>query len=100
MSKLQQFRDKAVAFLIKHDVLFNGITLILSVIAIPVSLLVFPNATVATFVLVSMTGVTGAIAALSASLLTADDRKRSTQEEEEEDREREEDLKWRNKHDA
>ena len=100
MDKLHEARDKVVAFLIKHDVLFNGLTLLLAVVAIPISLLVFPDTTVATFVLVSMTGVTGAIASLSASLMTADERKRDAEEEKEEDQERQEDLKWRQNNDT
>lgn len=100
MDTKQTFRQKIVQFLIKHDVLFNTLTLLLAVVAIPISLLVFPDTTMATFVIASLTGVTGAVGAVSASLMSAEDRRKAEAEEAEEDQEREEDLKWRNQHDA
>lgn len=96
----ETFRQKVVQFLIKHDVAFNTCAFILAVVAIPISLAVFPDATVATFVIAALTGVSASAGALSASLMTADERKRAEAEEKEEDREREEDLKWREQHDA
>lgn len=68
-------REKLVAFLVKHDVLFNVLTLLLAVVAIPISILVFPDATMATFVIASLTGVSGAVGAVSASLMSAEERK-------------------------
>lgn len=73
-------REKLVAFLVKHDVFFNVVTLLLSIVAIPISLLVFPDATMATFVIASLTGISGAMGAVSASLMTADERKRDKAE--------------------
>lgn len=92
----ETFRQRVVQFLIKHDVMFNTIAFLLAVVAIPISLAVFPDATMATFVIAGLTGVSASAGALSASLMSADERKRDKEEEAEEDREREEDLKWRN----
>lgn len=100
MGKKHEFRKKIVGFLIKHDVLFNLLTLALAVIAIPISLLVFPDATMATFVIASLTGVTGSVGAVSASLMSAEDRRKTELEEAEEDQERKEDLKWREENDT
>lgn len=97
MGKLEKFRETVVQFLIKHDVMFNTCAFILAVVAIPISLAVFPDATMATFVIAALTGVSASAGALSASLMTADERKRDAEEEAEEDREREEDQKrWDN----
>lgn len=74
----ETFRQKVVKFLIKHDVLFNTCAFLLAVVAIPISLLVFPNATMATFVIAGLTGVSASAGALSASLMTADERKRES----------------------
>ena len=89
MSKIQTFRQKLVQFLIKHDVMFNVLAFLLAVVAIPISLAVFPNATIATFVIAALTGVSASAGALSASLMTADERKNTEEEDEEDDQQRE-----------
>lgn len=90
MSKTQKFREALVGFLVKHDVMFNTLTFVLALVAIPISLLVFPDATMATFVISALTGVSAAAGSLSASLMTADERKNEKEEDEEDDRQREE----------
>ena len=58
---------------------FISVTVILGV-AIPISILVFPDATMATFVIASLTGVSGAVGAVSASLMSAEERKKNQAE--------------------
>lgn len=85
MSKPETFRQKLVKFLVKHDVMFNLCAFLLAVAAIPISLAVFPNATIATFVIAALMGVSSTAAALASSLMTADERKNEEEDDKEDD---------------
>ena len=73
MSTQRRIRKSVVKFLKKYHIIFHTISLILIAVSIPVSLAFFPNETVATFVMVSISGLTSAIGTLADSLISVDD---------------------------
>lgn len=73
MSKQRRFRKAVVGFLKKYHIYFHSFTLILIALSIPVSLAFFPNDTMATFIMVSISGLTSAIGTLADSLISVDD---------------------------
>jgi hypothetical protein len=78
------FRKKLVKFVEKYELWFYGSTAVLYLIGIPLSILVFPDASLATYVLLSFTGITSSIGALATALLTADQNKREKGKDNEE----------------
>lgn len=73
MSKKRAIRKKIVNFLKKYHIYFHTASLILILLSIPVSLMFFPNETIATFVMVSISGFTSALGTLADSLISVDD---------------------------
>lgn len=73
MSKQRAIRKKVVNFLKKYHIYFHTASLILILLSIPVSLMFFPNETISTFVMVSISGLTSAIGTLADSLISVDD---------------------------
>lgn len=81
MSTQRRIRKSVVKFLKKYHIIFHTISLILIAVSIPVSLAFFPDDTMATFIMVSISGLTSAIGTLADSLISVDD---SIDEDEEE----------------
>ncbi len=75
MSDKKAFRKKLVNFVEKYELWFYASTVILYLIGIPLSIAVFPDTTMVTFVVVSFTGFTASIGTLATALLTADQNK-------------------------
>lgn len=73
MSNQRTIRKFVVNFLKKYHIIFHTISLVLIALSIPVSLMFFPNDTMATFVMVSISGLTSAIGTLADSLISVDD---------------------------
>ena len=73
MSTQRRIRKSVVRFLKKYHIIFHTVSLILIAISIPISLAFFPDDTVATFVMVSISGLTSAIGTLADSLISVDD---------------------------
>lgn len=73
MSNQRTIRKIVVNFLKKYHIIFHTISLVLIALSIPVSLMFFPNDTMATFVMVSISGLTSAIGTLADSLISVDD---------------------------
>lgn len=73
MSKKRAIRKKIVNFLKKYHIYFHTASLILILLSIPISLMFFPDETVATFVMVSISGFTSALGTLADSLISVDD---------------------------
>lgn len=72
MSKQKTIRKRLVNFIEKYELWFYGSAVVLSLIVIPISLLVFPDTTLATFVLVSLSGLLNSVGAFATVLLSAD----------------------------
>lgn len=68
-------RKKLVNFVEKYELWFYGITVALFAVGIPLSIVAFPDTSMATFVIVSLTGFTSAVGALATALLAADQNK-------------------------
>jgi hypothetical protein len=79
----KDFRKKLVNFVEKYELWFYGATVLLYIIGIPISIAVFPDTTMATFVIVSFTGFTASVGTLATALLTADQNKREKNKEDE-----------------
>ena len=73
MSKQKKFRKSVVDFIKKYHILFYVVSVVLIAVSIPVSLAFFPNDTMATFIMVSISGLTSAIGTLADSLISIDD---------------------------
>lgn len=68
------FKAKIVDFIEKYEVLFYAGGLILTVLSIPLSLAYFPNDTMATFIMVALTGVVNGLGTLATALISQQDR--------------------------
>lgn len=84
MSSKAEFRKKLVNFIEKYELWFYTITVFLNLISIPIFLLVFPDTSLATLIVVLFTGFTSSVATLATALLTADQNKRDKGKENEE----------------
>ncbi len=70
----KDFKEKIVDFIEKYEVLFYTGGLILTVLSIPLSLAYFPNDTMATFIMVALTGVVNGLGTLATALISQQDR--------------------------
>ncbi len=70
----KDFKEKIVDFIEKYEVLFYAGGLILTVLSIPLSLAYFPNDTMATFIMVALTGVVNGLGTLATALISQQDR--------------------------
>ena len=73
MSKQKKFRKSVVDFIKKYHIFFYVVSVILIAVSIPVSLAFFPNDTMATFIMVSISGLLSSIGTLADALITVDD---------------------------
>ncbi len=73
MTSQRTIRKSIVNFLKKYHIIFHTVALILIAVSIPVSLMMFPNDSFATFVMVSISGLISAIGTLADSLMSVDD---------------------------
>lgn len=73
MSKQKKLRKSVVDFIKKYHIVFYVASVILIAVSIPVSLAFFPDDTMATFIMVSISGLTSAIGTLADSLISVDD---------------------------
>ena len=81
MASTRKIRKKIVHYLKKYDVHIQIVSLVILLIAIPLSLMYFPNETIGTYVLVSITGVLNGLATLADSLMDADEAQEEEHEE-------------------
>lgn len=70
----KDFKEKIVDFIEKYEVLFYVGGFILTVLSIPLSLAYFPNDTMATFIMVALTGVVNGLGTLATALISQQDR--------------------------
>lgn len=77
MSEQRKFRKTIVNWLEKNEIMFYGLSAVLLLISIPVSLMFFPDDTMATFVMVSISGLISSVGALASALVSQDDKKES-----------------------
>lgn len=70
----KDFKEKIVDFIEKYEVLFYAGGLILTVLSIPLSLAYFPDDTMATFIMVALTGVVNGLGTLATALISQQDR--------------------------
>lgn len=75
MSKQRKFRKTLVNWLEGHELWFYGVSVGLLMLAIPLSLMFFPDDTMATFIMVSISGLVSSIGALASALVSQDDKK-------------------------
>jgi len=68
------FKTKIVDFIEKYEVVFYVGGLLLTVISIPFSLAYFPDDTMATFIMVALTGVVNSLGTLATALISQQDR--------------------------
>lgn len=78
MRFFEKHRSKMAHFITKHIVFYSGCALVLQVIAIPISLAVFPNGNAAIFVLVALAGVSSALADFAGNIVAAEDNAKTT----------------------
>lgn len=81
-SDKKKFRKTLVDFVEKYELWFYGTTVLLYIIGIPISIAVFPDTTMATFVVVSFTGLTASIGTMATALLSADQNKEDKNKDE------------------
>jgi hypothetical protein len=72
MKLFEKHRSKMAHFITKHMVFYSGCALILQIIAIPISLAVFPDGNAAIFVLVALAGVSSALADFAGNIVDAE----------------------------
>lgn len=70
----KDFKEKIVDFIEKYEVLFYAGGLILTIFSIPLSLAYFPDDTMATFIMVALTGVVNGLGTLATALISQQDR--------------------------
>ena len=68
------FKVKIVDFIEKYEVAFYVGGLLLTVFSIPLSLAYFPDDTMATFIMVALTGVVNSLGTLATALISQQDR--------------------------
>lgn len=81
MSEQRKFRKTIVNWLEKNEIMFYGLSAVLLLISIPISLMFFPDDTMATFVMVSISGLISSVGALASALVSQDDKKESEDKE-------------------
>lgn len=77
MSEQRKFRKTIVNWLESNEIMFYGLSVILLLIAVPLSLMFFPDDTMATFIMVSISGLISSVGALASALVSQDDKKES-----------------------
>lgn len=77
MHSQRKFRKTIVNWLESHELLFYGLSVALLALSIPVSLMFFPDDTMATFIMVSISGLVSSIGALASALVSQDEKKES-----------------------
>lgn len=73
MRILEKHRSKVAHFITKHMVFYSGCALVLQIIAIPISLAVFPDGNAAVFVLVALAGVSAALSDFANNIVQAEE---------------------------
>lgn len=70
----KDLKEKIVDFIEKYEVIFYAGGLLLTVLSIPLSLAYFPDDTMATFIMVALTGVVNGLGTLATALISQQDR--------------------------
>lgn len=68
------FKVTIVDFIEKYEVIFYVGGFLLTVVSIPLSLAYFPDDTMATFIMVALTGVVNSLGTLATALISQQDR--------------------------